>query len=302
MAETKKCGTTLYDAITSHNLTKVKRLLAQGRDPNSAYSNPYRFGVDRVKIPLPQKQRLAFLCVANRWRDNHTFGGVNFDPELLPVILDLAFPRATTALHLAAGFSSPDIVRALLEYGARLEARDRWSFTPLCQAIQSSNFENLDLLLMAKANPNVKTSKGETPLHLVSRDDLGLSGVEPLLEHGARIDARMRNGRTPLFLALFYKQYHTLRILIEHKADMTLRYKNGDTILHLAAARCSRKDDYDNLQFLIESKAPVDLKNDKGEIALWTSIRRRDRLAGWKLLQAGACVNNPTPRMSSPYP
>ena len=63
-----------------------------------------------------------------------------------------------------------------------------------------------------------------------------------LLANGADVNARDRNGNTPLHKAQgidsqeFYRSIVSL--LLTHNADITLKNADGDTPLHVAARRC----------------------------------------------------------------
>jgi ankyrin repeat protein len=59
-----------------------------------------------------------------------------------------------TALSWAAEMGSIEIVRDLLDYGANMEAVDKWGQTPLFFTV--GNIEAVRLLLYARANPGAK--------------------------------------------------------------------------------------------------------------------------------------------------
>jgi ankyrin repeat protein len=56
-----------------------------------------------------------------------------------------------------------------------------------------------------------------------------------LLERGARIDARMTNGETPLHWAVRGKNIQVVRLLLEHGADVNARDNSGKTPSQLAS-------------------------------------------------------------------
>jgi ankyrin repeat protein len=76
----------------------------------------------------------------------------------------------TTALHHAASAqgSPPDVVRALLNAGADVEARDNFSWTPLLYAADSGNVGAVRALLVGGADVNASSTEGETALDLAS--------------------------------------------------------------------------------------------------------------------------------------
>ncbi|HVV68728.1 MAG TPA: ankyrin repeat domain-containing protein [Gammaproteobacteria bacterium] len=72
----------------------------------------------------------------------------------------------STALHVAAYYGRHEVVAALLDAKAEIEARDNYDKTPLHNAINSP--EVTRSLLNAKADVNAKTEKGSTALSLLA--------------------------------------------------------------------------------------------------------------------------------------
>jgi ankyrin repeat protein len=120
------------------------------------------------------------------------------DPSLVSAFSADGF----TPLHLAAFFGRSDAARALLEFGADVDARGRgWmTGTPLHSAASADHTDVASVLLDAGADPNARQSGGWTPLHAtVMNGNLGL--VELLLERGADAHAMNDDGATVVSLA-----------------------------------------------------------------------------------------------------
>src|SRR5688572_13345319 len=108
-------------------------------------------------------------------------------------------------LGLASFFKRRDVVKALLERGAKpsTPSRDQ-GFTPLHSAVATdageATAEIVRLLLEASADPNAKSKEGGTPLHSAAfTGDLEIA--ELLLAYGADPNATDPMGRTPLDVA-----------------------------------------------------------------------------------------------------
>jgi ankyrin repeat protein len=83
-----------------------------------------------------------------------------------------------TALHVAAGWGyqgegSLAIIRLLLEYGARIDARDLRGQTPLHWAVQEGNIDAVKILVREGADGNVRDINGKTPIDYAENDDMG---------------------------------------------------------------------------------------------------------------------------------
>ncbi|XP_063706210.1 transient receptor potential channel pyrexia [Culicoides brevitarsis] len=108
--------------------------------------------------------------------------------------------RGFTALHLAARTSSFDCVEALLRVGnADPNAEDFDHRTPLHAAVgkAESAFDILEVLIQWGADVNRKDIYGFTPLHLAALDGLSHC-VEMLIFHGADVTTKSKKGTTAL--------------------------------------------------------------------------------------------------------
>lgn len=115
-----------------------------------------------------------------------------------------------TALHLAAAAYEPDIVKALLAHGARVDARNRRGAEPLHYASDGhpdapgwdpkAQAATIAALLKAGANPNALDRSGVAPLHRAIRNRCS-AAVRALLKGGADAQLPNQSGSTPLQLA-----------------------------------------------------------------------------------------------------
>lgn len=130
-----------------------------------------------------------------------------------------------TALHqvcvLGTAPHTLDAVRLLLERGARPEGVSTEAVvTPLQLSLTTHHLGVTEALLKAGANANAVRESGQTPLHqLVSlfrerkqgkyqegeREKMAVDAVALLLSHGAKVDAKDRDGETALAKALLHK-------------------------------------------------------------------------------------------------
>jgi ankyrin repeat protein len=163
--------------------------------------------------------------------------------------------QARTALHIAAGNGSLDIIGLLLDAKAPLSTRDSDGLTPLLRAARSLQGRAVELLLQRGADKNslisllgVKDSAGQTLLHTAARKGSAES-VSAFSALGVNSDPRDNGGRTPLSLAVSSAGVEaganrkafleTARILLEHGADPLRPDAKGYTPLWYAV----RQDD-----------------------------------------------------------
>lgn len=115
-----------------------------------------------------------------------------------------------TALHVAAAAHRPAIVRALIELGADVAARNRRGATPLHYAADgdpdaarwnpAAQAATIALLIASGADANATNGDGVAPLHRAVRTRCA-AAVTALLEGGADVARPNGNGSTPAMLA-----------------------------------------------------------------------------------------------------
>jgi ankyrin repeat protein len=91
------------------------------------------------------------------------------------------------ALHEAAEHGHLEVLKILLVRGAEVDARDRWSWTPLHRAANQGGWRVVEVLLQHGADVNAKTSDRKRPLDLACQTDQ-LETIPVLLQHGADVE------------------------------------------------------------------------------------------------------------------
>lgn len=137
-------------------------------------------------------------------------------------------------LHLAAEKGYEDLVQALLEKGAPIEATATEGLTPLHVAARNGHMGTVQLLLDKGANMETKAEDDWTPLHSATKKGHERV-VRLLLERGAKMTPTSSNGCIPLLTATHYGFESIVRLLLDHGADVDARSNNDTAPLHVAA-------------------------------------------------------------------
>ena len=110
-------------------------------------------------------------------------------------------------------------VRALLDAGAKVDEIDPGNMTVLDWAVIANRVDTARLLIERGADVNHVDKLGMTPLLYAASIDFGDSSmIDLLLKSGAREDARTKDGKTALDLALQYKHTHLFASLRSQRA------------------------------------------------------------------------------------
>jgi len=125
------------------------------------------------------------------------------------------------------------------------------------------NTNKIKRLIEKGADVHSKKRDGTTLLHLaVGGDNTELAKF--LIDSGAKVNVKKRNGETPLHLAVF-RNIELAKLLIDSGADVNAKEdRYGRTSLHLAVAW----NKIEIAKLLIDSGADVEAKNNRGETTL----------------------------------
>jgi ankyrin repeat protein len=126
-----------------------------------------------------------------------------------------------TALHIAAQNKHQDIVELLLSMGADVNAGDGSGFVPLVYALWNTDPNMVKLLLDNGADVNAKdTSMGFSILHWAIAMD-SKETAELVLAAGADVNAKSNSGETPLDVAAYGVSPAVGQLLIANGAEIS---------------------------------------------------------------------------------
>lgn len=199
-----------------------------------------------------------------------------------------------TPLHWAAEYNQdPDVIQALLDVGAEVNARVDDGDTPLQVALSPRSSRNpavIEALLKAGADPNVRGSADWTPLHNAAYDAEDADLIKALLEAGAELEARTgmtphsAGGKTPLHVAVSSDAVPAAIVaLVNAGADVDARDGNGARPLHWVKKK-------EVLAILLEAGAEFNARSDAGGFTPLHSAFDMSPAAIKHLVAAGADV------------
>jgi serine/threonine-protein phosphatase 6 regulatory ankyrin repeat subunit B len=176
----------LFQAIRKNNLETLQKLLQDSPDleqqePGGA-ETPLTLAVSLTRV-----EALKLLLEAGA------------DPSY--VLPDLGMKL--TILQAAASKPEPELVRALIDAGADLNATNVMGSTALNEALDKGHLEAVDALLYAGADVNVGTQGFQKSPALIQAVGHAYFDLIPrLLALGAEVNQANREGATPLMFAL----------------------------------------------------------------------------------------------------
>ncbi len=159
--------------------------------------------------------------------------------------------------------------------------------SPLFEAVKKGDKAEVEALLAKGADVNAKDRHGKTPLHQLAEhpgDDalfietIRAQGLDPspflwkgkeiaelLLTKGADVNAKDKDGNTPLHWAIFHGHTGLANLLLDNGADVNARGKDGMTpLLYAFPSSATSLERKDNVELLIAKGADVNARDNHG--------------------------------------
>lgn len=250
-------GTALHVAAERGSLEAIAALLAAGADPRALDH--------RLRTPL------HYACQYGKAAAIAALLAAGAHPDASDDNAETPLGRALTS-----GYDYVDAVQALISGGASVHPRDQWVWSPLAVAVHHNCPLSAKALLAAGAPVRGMDGAGEAPLHQAAEsasrevivvlleggadpneprlDELGWTplhsaairatteAVEALVDGGAAVDARSRDGTTPLALAAQFGRAHNVAALLARGADPSLANSSGQLPIDAVCASAFEAD------------------------------------------------------------
>ena len=230
----------LFDAARSGRVDRALELIEAGADPHALPAEGARDqrSLGALAAVLPDLRLLRAL-IAHGVDLNHAHAGVtpllaatrdswHGRPDAVTTLLAngadprIADAEGNTPLHHAARSSDPGVVALLRDAAAELDALNHDGLTPLGVACVAGNWRLAKFLLERGARPD---PQGGQPVLLAaaSTEEDDPAGVQLLLKHKAKVDARDAQRRSALHEAAFAGHADIATALIAAGADVHAR-------------------------------------------------------------------------------
>lgn len=261
-------GTPLNLAVMDRLPRVVYRLLIEGADINEKNDN-YN-GLTSLHIAV----RLKYLNIAKMLLENGADANAVDN-------------SGSTSLHDAASFLGTEkIVKLLLNHGANVDTKNNSGFTPVMHAVFEDNVKVLEMLIAVGAN--VDAGNDYTPLHVAASQSKNLKTLKLLIDAGADLEVKDKNGKTPLNWAVKKENIDTINVLIDAGANVNAISSRGTT-LHQATAVSNNINIY---KLLLKAGADVNARNEHDYSPLLSALFYSRSLDVVKLLLDAGCDIN----------
>jgi ankyrin repeat protein len=138
-----------------------------------------------------------------------------------------------TALHMAVETGNIEITRELLQAGADVNARTSFRRTPLMQIDSDATPELVKLLLTYGAKLNQRDEDKASVLINAAKSSASTEVLQLLIQAGAKIDTADKDQRTALMEAANDENLEAVKTLLAAGANVNLKDKDGATALSL---------------------------------------------------------------------
>jgi serine/threonine-protein phosphatase 6 regulatory ankyrin repeat subunit B len=210
------------------------------------------------------------------------------DKEMVKLLIERGLE--SPPIHLAAFFGDLQKLKNCLKDGAKVDEQDAVEFTALHCAVCGDHMDIVKFLLDSGAKVNAKTFNGWTPLGFAWTIDMAAL----LIANGADVRIADERGQTALHWAVNRDNHRgdkaLIELLLKHGADVNARAAStsgswaGWTPLHVAC----RNGYPDIVELLLTHGADVNAKTDKDETPTAIAQSNKHRQVVELLMKHGA--------------
>jgi len=203
-----------------------------------------------------------------------------------------------SALHWAIRAGQKATASFLIQKGADIHMKGLLGITPLIDAACKGDMETAGLIVprLSREEIRYETPMGETAIHFaVGSGNREL--IMLLINRGADINQRTRDGSIPMFRAVYYHQTDQpefFKFLLDHGADPNIPTQGGYTVFQylLETSYLADRNTYEKTMDLLIGSKKVNLNwRDESGVSLLYHAFGRDDWTFLKMIDAGVDVN-----------
>ena len=190
----------------------------------------------------------------------------------------------TTLMEVAKIDENPELIEALIEHGADVNAKDFAGTTVLMYAsVYNNNPAIIETLIKHGADINAKDRQGRTALILAITNDKDVTTIDTLIANGANVNDKFIHNSTALYLAASISSYtEVIETLINHGAIV-----RADD---LCAAAASTRN-LAIIEKIAQHLPDINEQDDDGDTGLMAAVYNSNPQAVETLLKLGADIN-----------
>lgn len=174
-----------------------------------------------------------------------------------------------TPLHEAIRYGNLDIAKMILDAGGNPNSKDNLGKTPIMLIIPKDKVkETYSLLIRYRADLNQKDMYGDTVLHTAAMLKVDTSILQTLISGGAEINARNKEGVTPLAIAVNAKDVQAISLFTSHGADIHTQDTHGKSPLSIVL----EPDCPNNVFMATVNSSNVYTQDSEGNTALHSAL------------------------------
>ena len=214
------------------------------------------------------------------------------DTDIITILLNagadpnIADMHGNTCLHHAVNrYCSKDLLQALINQNADVNATNQTNQTALLLACEQGNRDVMNTLLGAGADFSIADMDGNTCFEHIAFNDCHHEMLQAIIDQGADVNVTNQHNQTLLVLACEQGNIEIIKILLNAGADPNITDTEGNTCLHHAADDFCPKE---ILQAIIDQGADVNVTNQRNQTALLKACANAANVKISILLVAGS--------------